>query len=265
MDRVVKALPELDYVDGRFRRRADLTDPAIQAEIRVPRSAIIFETKAEFDLTAFAASISNALEEEDRIEQASGPSDASRCRYHLSLSLRQTPLLAESLFQTAALEVTVYAHRGNRLFFYDTGGLWIDEFDGLGGRIAPRSLGSLLPHTSKAVTAVTLRNTDLGSHSLRGRTLQASSLERAGVFVGEQTYVLSRATGRPTDRIRRTLGFTNARVRQGEGPQATLREFSDWCDGVGSELDAAAALKTMRTQRVRLRSKVATADTVLTI
>ena len=113
----LEALPDLDYVEGRFRRRADTTDDAIQAEIRVPLSAVIFETGPNFDLDEFADAISDALFEEDRIEQASGPThDDPSCRYHLSVSLTQTPLLAESLFQTATLDITAYVHRGERLF-----------------------------------------------------------------------------------------------------------------------------------------------------
>ncbi|WP_200939224.1 MULTISPECIES: DEAD/DEAH box helicase [unclassified Caulobacter] len=239
VDRVLEALPDLDYVDGQFRRRADLANDGIQAEIRVPLSAVIFETTPAFDLDAFEAAISAQLSEEDRIEQASGPiKQDPTCRFHLSISLTQSPLLAESLFQTASLEITAYAHRNGRLFFYDSGGLWADELAEIRGRLGPRRLGALLPASSKALTAVTLRNTDLGPLALRGRSFQAPSVTRAGVFVGEHTNVVTRATGRPTDTVRRTLGFTSARVRQGEGPQATLPEFSAWCTDVSAELDA---------------------------
>ncbi len=241
VDRILEALPDLDYIEGQFRRRADLEDPGILTDIRVPLSASIFETRPGFDLVEFAAAVSAALDEEDRIEMAAGPTGVPTCRFHLSVALRQTPLLAESLFQTASLEVTTYAHRGDRLFFYDTRGLWIDEFEGLGPRLGPRVLGALLPESGRGVTAVTLRNTDLGPLTLRGRSLQAPSVAQAGVFLGEQTHVVTRATGRPRDGVRRTLGFTTARVRQSEGPSVTLDQFSTWCDAVAAELDAAAA------------------------
>jgi hypothetical protein len=70
--------------------------------------------------------------------------------------------------------------------------------------------------------------------------------------VGEQTNVITRATGRASDTVRRTLGFTSARVRQGEGPQASLLEFSAWCTEVGAELDA-------NTEPSRLFARFATA------
>ncbi len=240
VDRILAALPQVDYVDGQFRRRADLTDQSIADDIRVPRSAIIFETPDDFDLAHFADEVTAALDEEDRIEMAGGPLKDPSTRFHLSISLRQSPLLAETLFQTAAIEVTAYVHHGGRLFFYDTRGMWIDDLSGLGSRIGPSELGTLLPEKGKAITGVTLRNTDLGPLALRGRSFQAPSVARAGVFLGEQTHVVTRATGRPSDKIRRSLGFTSARVRQGEGPTATLEEFAKWCALVGAELDAAA-------------------------
>lgn len=239
VDRILAALPDLDYIEGQFRRRANLEDPEIATDLRVPLAARIYETRAGFDLDAFAAAVTQALDNEDRIEMTALPTADPSCRFHLSVGLHQTPLLAESLFQTASLEVTVYAHRAGRLYFYDTRGLWIDEYDDLGPRLRPDALGGLLPESGRGVSAMTLRNTDLGPLALRGRSLQAASLAQAGVFLGEQTHVITRATGRPRDGVRRTLGFTSARVRQSEGPTVTLGQFSSWCDAIGAELDAA--------------------------
>ncbi|MCJ2117012.1 DEAD/DEAH box helicase family protein [Methylobacterium sp. J-001] len=237
VDRILAALPNLDYVDGHFRRKADLEDPAIASDLRVPLAARIYETRDGFDLDAFGEAVTQGLDDEDRVEMLAMPAEDPSCRFHLSVGLHQTPLLAETLFQTASLEITVYAHRGDRLYFYDTRGLWVDEYDGLGPRLRPDELSSLLPESGTGVSALTLRNTDLGPLVLRGRTLQAASLAQAGVFLGEQTHVVTRATGRPGVGVRRTLGFTSALVRQSEGPTHTLDQFSAWCDEIGTALD----------------------------
>lgn len=240
VDRILASLPQVDYVDGQFRRCNDLTDMAIADDIRVPLSSVIFTTSESFKLEEFAEAVTAALDDDDRIEMAGGYLPGARVSFHLSISLRQSPLLAETLFQTASIEVTAYAQRGNRLYFYDTRGLWMDDFDGLNSRLGPRALGSLLPQKGRAITGVTLRNTDLGPLTLRGRSFQAPSVARSGVFLGEQTHVVTRATGRPTDRVRRSLGFTSARIREGEGPNSTLGEFADWCSKLDEELNAAA-------------------------
>lgn len=240
VEKLLAALPELDYVDGRFRRRAILGDDAIGAEIRVPLSAIVFQTKPKFDEEAFAQFVAEKLDEEDRIELSTGLVGETGCRFHLCVSFRQTPFLADSLFQTTSLEVTAYVHHKRRLYFYDTRGIWIDDYESLEPRIGPRLLGKLLPEGGEAVTALTLRNTDLGPLALRGRVLQAPSVERAGVFLGEQTYVVTRASGRPRPAVRRNLGLINGRIRDGEGPGSTLEQYADWCVKVGAELDSAA-------------------------
>lgn len=240
VERILAALPELDYIEGQFRRRANLEDPDIALELRVPLAARIYETRAGFDVDAFASAVTLALDNEDRIETIALPAADPGCRFHLSVGLHQTPFLSESLFQTASLEVTVYAHRAGRLYFYDTRGLWIDEYDDLGPRLRPDTLSSLLPETGRAVSALTLRNTDLGPMALRGRSLQAVSLAQSGVFLGEQTNVITRVTGRPDHGVRRTLGFTSALVRQSEGSNVSLNEFSSWCNAIGAELDNAS-------------------------
>lgn len=82
------------------------------------------------------------LEEEDRLEHRVGEA-GDEGRYHLSLGLTQTPFLADSLFQVASLEITIYAAVGRRLYFYDSAGLWIDELEHIGARVGPKVLHSL--------------------------------------------------------------------------------------------------------------------------
>lgn len=240
VERILAALPELDYIKGQFRRRANLDDPSITSELRVPLAARIYETLAGFDLDDFATAVTHALDNEDRIETIALSAADPDCRVHLSVGLHQSPFLAESLFQTVSLEITVYVYRAGRLYFYDSGGLWMDEYVDLGPRLRPDALCSLLPESGRAVSSLTLRNTDLGPMALRGRSLQAVSLAQSGVFLGEQTNVITRATGRPVDGVRRTLGFTSALVRQSEGSSVSLNEFSSWCDAIGGELDNAS-------------------------
>jgi hypothetical protein len=236
---LVDALPKMDYVAGRFRERIDLESADLKDDLRFPRSAIIFETDSSFDLDEFQAQITEALDAEDRFQHQIGIAASGTCRYHLTLRLSQSPFLAEYLFQTAALEITIYAQCGNRLFFYDSAGLWVDELGGVGSRTDPFSLRSLLPAgANNAISFISVQNTDLGPLVLRSRSMSARSLERAGVFMGEHLNVVSRAVGRVIDR-RRSVGFTRGRVRDGQGAALSASEFAAWCTTVGEELDLA--------------------------
>ncbi len=177
LERLVNALPKMDYFGGQFRERIDLNEADLTEDLQFPQSALIFEVDPKLQLGALKAEISTALAAEDRFEHQTGVADGGNCYFHVTLRLSQSPFLAEYLFQAASLEVTIYAKHGHRLFFYDSAGLSIDELDGLGTRIDPRTLRSLLPDgKDNVVTSINGKNTDLGPLVLRGRRCQPDPL-----------------------------------------------------------------------------------------
>lgn len=237
---LVSVLPELDYIEGSFRTRIDLDDDDISEDLRFPSAAVVYDVADTFELDRFQAAISVQLDAEDRFQHQTRGAAGGMCRYHVTMRLSQSPYLAEALFQTASLEVTVYALVGKRLYFYDSAGLWIDDLDGVGNRVRPIDLRSLLPdHADNSVSFLAVKNTDLGPSALRARTLSARSLARAGMFMGEHMNVVTRATGW-ADGVRRTVGFSRSRVRDGAGMELTVSEFVDWCRDVETVLAAAA-------------------------
>ncbi len=229
LQKLVAALPEMDYIEGKFRKRINLDEEDLSGDLRFPEAAVVYETEPDFNLDDFQADVSALLEEEDRLQHRVGEAGAA-CRYHLSLGLTQTPFLADSLFQVASLEITIYATVGKRLYFYDSAGLWVDELQNVGARVGPKVLHSLLPENSAdSITFMAVKNTDIGPTALRSRTLSARSLARSGVFMGERMNVITRATGW-ADRTRRTVGFSRSRVRDGEGYGVTAEGFANWCE-----------------------------------
>jgi hypothetical protein len=228
----------MDYVEGKFRKRIDLEQEDLSGDLRFPRTALVYETGGNFDLDEFRADVSALLEEEDRLQHRIAEV-GDQCRYHLSLGLKQTPFLAQSLFQEASLQVTIYVAIGRRLYFYDSAGLWIDELENISKRIGPRALQSLLPEDSAdKITFLAVKNTDIGPIALRSRTLSARSLARSGVFMGEHMNVITRASGW-ADKTRRTIGFSRSRVHDGEGYSVMAQGFADWCKEVDDLIDRA--------------------------
>jgi hypothetical protein len=119
---LILALPEIDYAFGRFRRRMALDEPEIDAELRFPKSCVIFSIAPDLDLTVFQGEVGRALDKIDRnVLRNSGTPDG-RCRFHLSLALTQSPFLEETLFQQPTLEVTIYARHRDWLFSMIAGG-----------------------------------------------------------------------------------------------------------------------------------------------
>ena len=243
---LIAALPSLDYVMGKFRERPDLEDPALHSDLRFPSAAVAFSVAAGLDMDELQKAIRAELDKEDREEAISGQTEDGNCRYHITLRLTPSPFLSGSLFQAPSLEATIYAKKGERLFFYDSAGLWINELDGIGPRVNSRTLRALLPEGDEnSISFMNVKNTDLGPLALRSRSLSARSLDRSGVFMGEHLNVVTRATGHirlgvDQDRIRRAVGFSRSRVRDGQGTELSAQEYSDWCEALNAELDAAA-------------------------
>src|SRR5262249_1141783 len=226
---LVDALPVMDYIGGKFRERIDLGDADLTEDLRFPRSPVVFEVNPLLDLDEFQKKISKTLDADDRFEHQVGGAHRGACRFHVTLRLNQSPFLAEYLFQAASLEVTIYAKHGDRLFFYDSAGLWVDDLDGVGNRVDPKPLRSLLPiGEGNVVSFISVKNTDLGPLAVRARSMWARSLERSGVFMGEHLNVVTRAAGRVAN-TRRSVGFSGSRVRDGEGAILTAEGFSKWC------------------------------------
>ena len=240
LDELISALPDVDYVSGKFRARLDIDQVNLEDELRVPKSAVVFEIDKAFDLDDFEMEVSEQLTDEDRFERKVGKIDGGNCRYHLTLRIRQSPFLAESLFLIPSLELTIYARRGGKLFFYDSAGLWIENSD-VRGRIKAGPLRSLIPENSDTrVTSLTMKNTDLGPVAIRSRSMGARSLAESGVFMGEHLHVVTRAAGR-VGKNRRAVAFARARVRDGEGARWTPAEFYTWTGEVEKQLRKGAA------------------------
>lgn len=245
LEDLVNALPSLDYVAGKFRSRVEFGDGDVLKDLRFPSAAIVYATMPSFNLEEFHEEIRAALSADDRQEALTGCSADGDCRYHLTLRLTPSPFLATRLFHSPSLEATIYAKKGNRLFFYDSAGLWVDEIQGLGAREDPKRLRSLLPEgKSNAISFINMKNTDLGPLALRSRSMSARSLESSGISMGEHMNVVTRAIGTvetaAAKSVRRAVGFSRARLRDGQGALLTADEFADWSTSIDAELNAGA-------------------------
>lgn len=235
---LLKAMPGFDYIGGKFRTKVDFDAPDLQTDLVVPLSSLIFEIAPGFDVIEFSGAIEDALETEDRTIVFGGNLEGREFAYRGSIRLNQTPFLSTSLYQTASLELTVFKRSGDKLFFYDSAGLYVDEYPEIVRRLPPRTLSSLLPNDGSPVSSLTLKNTDLSPLAIRGRSIRAQRLDQAGIFMGEQSHVATNASGKKSG-ARRALNLTGGRVRQAEGAYHSLAEFADWCDAVAEELSAA--------------------------
>src|SRR3546814_309165 len=157
-------------------------------------------------MDALQTAIEEALDADDRHIAFSGEVLDGACRYQISLRLTPSPFLSGNLFHAPSLEATIYTKCDGRLFFYDSAGLWINDLDLVGPRIASVHLRSLLPEgDDNFISFVAVKNSDLGPLALRSRSMSARSLAHSGIFMGEHLNIVTRAVG-SIEREKRKIG-----------------------------------------------------------
>jgi superfamily II DNA or RNA helicase len=231
---LAKSLPEIDYSFGQFRRKVPLDSEEIDEHLRVPQSCIVFLASREFDLKEFFDDVQFALDEMDRDVLRTDLDDSGG--FHLSLGLKQSDLLEEALFQEPSLQLTVYVKQGEFLFFYDSGGLWIDEVCDSITRLPAAHLRSFIPNEQDtAITMLAVKNSDIGPFSIRSRQLSAPAVAISVPFMGEHMNVVTRVSGR-VGKMRRYVGFERSRIRDGERVRGDVNEFRSWTETIAQEL-----------------------------
>lgn len=236
---ILEVLPENDYIHGKFRTRADFSANGIVEELIIPKSAIVYEIDSLFELSAAKDAILKGLDETDRTLVKTHESEDGLCFAFLSVLLRQTPLLEKSVFSDLRLTATVLKRTDGFLFLYDNAGLWLDDGLKHAKRVGCVVMQSLFPAKEGVrVSSMTVKNGDLSPFAIRSRTMSAVSLSQSVPFMGDNTNVITRLSGRPEEGVRRYLGISRGRIRDDSAEGATLQAYSAWAERVAMELKA---------------------------
>jgi superfamily II DNA or RNA helicase len=235
------------YFDGRFRTTFDLDAPDLHLEFLYPLSVRVYDTRVPLDLNAVAESVDAALEESD-CEVGPVTAPMLGMRVHPYIAVRNSPLLARSVFTEFEVGFTVYRQVGRYLFYYDTQGIVAAPVSLL-TQVDPDRLRRLYSGSAARLTSVSTINSDLGPHSPRRRSLQARSVDELGPDLSNHTHLAATVTGRTAYRDRdggldakrenqtrhRYVGFTKSRIR--DGGMLEFKDYVSWLDSLASSLD----------------------------
>jgi hypothetical protein len=237
LKKMLEAFPEVDYQGGKFRKVADFAGDDIAREVRVPKSCLLYRLGTRKPAQSVDAIVRQLLLDQDRTIVNSAVFHEDRCFVYLAIVAAESPFLSRSLFPTLGLEVTLVVKSSSYLFFYDSGGLSVDEvLDAT--RLKIDEIKGLMPDSPNLkLTSMSLLNGDIGPSAMRSRTIGAASLADAVPFMGDNAYFISRTTGRLADGNRRYLGITRARVRDNDGEYVSLDDFVAWGDSLVQALE----------------------------
>ncbi len=240
VERLIEAQPVAFYLDGDYRVRVDLTSPsawelfAFPLRVRVFRSieATIPTIQALTDATV------RAWDALDRtIYAIQRPDDKTTIVPYVSADnsrLLRTGTFIEPQFGYTCLRVS-----GDLLFIYDAR-----------GRIPPAVAESFVPLPASelkrlfpkdaGLTAVSLRNTDIGKQAARSRRLRAAAVDDLAPDLSDYGYVCTTAEG-IVHGARRYVGLSRARVTDYRSTEEDFATYREWLDNVEQQVRGAGS------------------------
>jgi superfamily II DNA or RNA helicase len=239
-DRLLRDMPDLQYVEGEFRPRFMLEGTLTQDDIRLPASAAVFDfVGASFDKEAMRREMAEAILNRDRfqpIDIAGLPDHAVGLAYY---GWRTSPLLTRQFFPEWTLGVCVMVRVGDLVLAHDTEGI---VFDGakLGlGRMDRGLLSRAIPGTSSGapvrVARMSTASLDMSESAIRSQATRTRSFETTFTDLLDPGMVPTSAYGFIQGRGR-YLGFARARIRDSFEQPLMLADYVRWAESVCEDL-----------------------------
>jgi superfamily II DNA or RNA helicase len=235
---IVRSQAELLYVHGQYRQRFEVDSFSPSEDLALPLSANVLRPSSRIDLSRLL----KALEEQWREDDV----DVRKTLWHgdtvvlLHVTYRNSPLLAKRALTEYSLGCTLLRKRHGLLFFYDSNDKRSEAVLDAARPADPRELERLFSAEDARLTQVTLRNSDLGAHSVRRRSLQAFSMADTAPGLADHSHFCSLAYGYTRtaggDGRRRYVGFGRARVSDPAAGSHNLDQWIEWTDGLAKVL-----------------------------
>ena len=173
-EKIVGAMPEMQYVDGRFRHRLPNSVSVGANDIVVPRRAAVFETEDAFDLGIANTEILESILASNRfvVRPIDGlPPDVLGWTF---FTVDESPYLSNHFITEWRFGVALAARVRNHLFVFDSDGLTFSPSRVGAARPAEGSMTRLLP-ASSTITQVSANSLDMSDRAIRSLTQRTRS------------------------------------------------------------------------------------------
>lgn len=239
-DRLISALPDLQYVEGQFRPRYLLEERLGLDDIQLPASAAVFDFKGvNFNKGAILGEISEAILGNDRfqpVEILGMPENAVAVAYY---GWRTSPWLTRHFFPEWTLGVCIVVKIGDLVFAHDTGGIVFDSAKLEMSRIDQDILARGIPASSEArkvrVIRMSASSLDMSERAIRAQATRTASFEDTFTDLLDPGMFPTSAFGR-VGNYGRYLGFTQARVRDTRPMLLPLGDYLQWTTDVAGDV-----------------------------
>ncbi len=229
LNKLIENQPKISYVEGRFRSEFEFKNIKPEEDIQLPLKVNLFEKPNNFDIDKFVNNIKNHYKRNDRIvEDYEVPN-----KVHIIISIRcsSNRFLRNHIFMEADLHVTIIQELQEYICLYDSSGLsWITlrEFEMAFSLKVEKMKRLFNPGRNAKLTRVSLKNSNLGTSSIRSRTIIAKSIKATVPGFDDYAQICTIAEGYTPGSVRRYVGFSRGRVSDTISGYVPLSKYLIW-------------------------------------
>ncbi|MGE0271506.1 MAG: DEAD/DEAH box helicase [Alphaproteobacteria bacterium] len=239
-DRLLELMPSHQYVAGQFRQRFDLGAGLNIADVRIPRTAAIFEPDAPItDIREFANEIEEDILDKDRFKItpiANLPDHAIAFSYY---AWRNSPLLVDRFFSEWRLGVFIAVSTPPFVFMHDTEGLVIDaaamKMSRAQRQVLEKAFRATDDTSQTRLSRLSFTSLEMSRNAIRGLAIRTRAFEEIFTDLLDPSLVPSTAFGFIDNRAR-YVGFVGARLRDASDGNVLLSDYLSWTQKIRDEL-----------------------------
>lgn len=239
LDELVKAQPGVVYLDGRFRIPFSLSDIDPAEELSLPLTVNIFRKDAEFNLARLCDEIDSEYAEQDRAFRRVSVNPTTEI--FLYLVFYNSPLLRSTCFIECRLGVTIVREVDKYLCYSDSSGRVPVVLDGYAEQLRVEELRRLFKQGQGTyLTAVSLRNANLGPSAVRSRAISAARIPDTVPAFDDHAFVCRTVQGRCDEDdknvVRRYVGFQRGKITDSSKGRVSFHDYMEWLDAIAQVL-----------------------------
>ncbi len=240
------AQPEVEYFEGRFRRRFQPSDLSTKPQVILPPSVLVRTVGPKFTLAQYIEDCTDTLNTEDAVilgQEINAPCQQSDTfALWVYASVRNSRLLQNSTLYEIKLETHCVVVAEGFVFVADSCGNYPLEF--IEENTTSPAVNQLARYIGKDFrpTHVSVDSSIPYDTVLRGADLRGHNLLSIPASLTDRVQICRSARGSSKEAGRRYVGLSNGRVRKElsdeERRNFELKTFVDWAADVGKILKA---------------------------
>ena len=233
-EQIVRHMPQMQYVDGRFRRRLSDDIALTAADIVAPKRAAVFAAGDAFDLETAKVEMLEAILARNRFVVRSIDNLPDNVAGWTFFTVDESPYLANHFITEWRLGVALAAQVGDHVYVFNSDGVAFSPGRVDLSRAREASLTRLMPDSS-TITQVSAHSLDMSDRAIRSLTQRTRSF--ADTFTDLLDPVL-RPTGVTgfVGGVGRYLGIARGKVVDAIDENVPIAEYLVWVDRLEREL-----------------------------